>query len=62
MELVRNNWENAFEDVKKLLFSGLSLVHFDPRIDMVVTSDTSEYEIEVLLNKYKDGYMVVWIH
>lgn len=46
--------QNEFEDIKKILISDLSLVHFNPGMDIVVPSDSSEYGIEaVLLHKYK---------
>lgn len=47
----------------KRLISDLSLVHFDPAVEIVVASDASEYgTIAVMLLKYKAVNMEAVVH
>ena len=48
--------EHTFKKIKSCLLADLSLAHFDPKIKIIVASDTSDYEVGVvLLHKFKDG-------
>ena len=46
----------AFEEIKKILTSNLFLSHFNPELDIIVASDTSQYGIGAcLLHIMPDG-------
>ena len=48
--------QSTFEKIKKTLTSDLSLTHFDPKLNIVVASDSSDSGIEaVILIKYDNG-------
>ena len=48
-------YQSAFEKIKKALTSDSSPTHFDPKLNIVVTSDTNDLGIgAVILHKYDD--------
>ena len=48
--------DNAFNKIKKCLLSDLALAHYDPKKELIVASDASDYGIgAVLLHKFEDG-------
>ena len=48
--------QESFEKIKKTLTSDLSLTHYDPTLDIIVTSDASSYGIGAcILYKLPDG-------
>ena len=54
------NWssecENAFQKIKSVLVSDLSLAHFDPKEEIIVASDASDFGIgSVILHRFEDG-------
>lgn len=52
------NCENVLEKSKKILSSGLLLVHYDPNLPLIVAADASQNGIGgVLLQKFEDGSM-----
>ena len=40
---------NAFNKIKKCLLSDLALAHYDPKKELIVASDTSDYGIGAVL-------------
>ena len=57
---VRWHWsaecEESFTKFRDILMSGLSLTHYDPKQDIIVAADASEYGIgAVLLHRFPDG-------
>ena len=47
--------KTIFQKIKSYLLSDLSLAHFDPKKEIVVASDASNYGIEaVILHKFED--------
>ena len=48
--------DNAFDKIKKCLLSDLALALYDPRKELIVASDTSNYGMgAMLLHKFEDG-------
>ncbi|XP_026441996.1 uncharacterized protein K02A2.6-like, partial [Papaver somniferum] len=48
--------KQAFKDIKEKLTSDLFLVHFDPKVDIIVASDASSHGVGAcILHKWKDG-------
>ena len=48
--------DNAFNKIKKCLLSDLALAHYDPKKELIVASDASDYDIgAVQLHKFEDG-------
>ena len=48
--------QKAFDKITNILTSELSLTHYDPKQEIIMASDTSEYVIgAVILHKFKDG-------
>ena len=48
--------DNAFNKIKKCLLSDLALAHYNPKKELIVASDASDYGIgAVLLHKFEDG-------
>ena len=48
--------QESFEKIKKTLTSNLSLTHYDPTLDIIVTSDASSYDIGAcILTKLTDS-------
>ena len=48
--------QESFEKIKKTLTSDLSLIHYDPTLDIIVASDASSYGIGAcILHKLLDG-------
>ena len=46
----------AFDQIKKALTSDLFLAHYDPKLEIIVTSDASSYEVSAcILHKMPDG-------
>ena len=46
----------AFNKIKKCLLSDLALAHYNPKKELIVASDASDYGIgAVLLHKFEDG-------
>lgn len=57
---VKWNWtdkcQQAFEKIKSALTSDLALTHYDPKQEIIVASDASDYGIgAVILHKFEDG-------
>lgn len=64
---VKWNWtdkcQKAFEEIKKILRSDLSLAYYDPKAEIVLASDASDYGIgAVILHKYDEGNMKAVTH
>ncbi|PIO60823.1 integrase core domain protein [Teladorsagia circumcincta] len=48
--------QNAFERAKDILTSPLLLTHYDPKLDLIVAADASDYGIgAVILHRFADG-------
>lgn len=48
--------EKAFQSAKKSFKSDTVLVHFDPRIPLILATDASSYGVgAMLLHRYSDG-------
>ena len=48
--------QESFEKIKKTLTSDLSLTHYDPTLDIILTTDASSYGISAcILHKLPDG-------
>ena len=59
MELTEKCQE-AFERIKDMLMSGIFFTHFDPKVELILASDTSKVGIgAVLLQKDKLGSIKV---
>ena len=55
--------QKSFEKIKKALTSDLSLTHYDPSLDIIVTSDASSYGIGACnLHKLPDGSQKAMAH
>ena len=57
-EKIKKNpeFQESFEKIKKTLTSDLSLTHYDPTLDIIVSSDASSYGIGAcILHKLPDG-------
>ena len=51
-----NDCERAFQKIKRFLISDLFLAHFNPKQEIVVALDTSDYWIDVvILHGFEDG-------
>ncbi|WKY12958.1 hypothetical protein Q1695_004069 [Nippostrongylus brasiliensis] len=48
--------QNSFEKAKKILASPLLLTHYDPKLELIVAADASDYGVgAVLLHRFPDG-------
>ncbi|KAL6739958.1 hypothetical protein Aduo_013354 [Ancylostoma duodenale] len=48
--------QDAFEKAKKVLASPLLLTHFDPKLELIVAADASDYDIgAVIMHRFADG-------
>ncbi|KAL6738862.1 hypothetical protein Aduo_012361 [Ancylostoma duodenale] len=48
--------QDAFEKAKKVLASPLLLTHFDPKLELIVAADASDYGIgAVIMHRFADG-------
>ena len=55
--------KKPFQELKKCLQSDLALAHFDPKKELIVASDASNYRIEtVLLYNLEDGSTISIAH
>ena len=55
--------EKAFQEIKKCLLSDLALTHFDPKKELIVASDASDYGVgAVLLHRLADGSTIPIAH
>ena len=55
--------QTAYQELKKVLTSDLLLMHFDPKLPIIVAADASQYGIgAVLLQKLPDGHIKAVSH
>ena len=48
--------QNSFQKIKNILLSDLSLTHYNPKLDILVAADASDYGIDaVIMHKFPDG-------
>lgn len=56
-------YQKAIEIIENILTSDLFLLRFDPKLEIIMASDASNYGIgTVLLHKHKDGSVKVIAH
>ena len=57
------NLERIFQKMKKILISDLFLAHFNPKQEVIVASDVSDYGIgSVTLHRFEDGMTKPEVH
>ncbi|PIO58454.1 hypothetical protein TELCIR_20111, partial [Teladorsagia circumcincta] len=48
--------QNTFDKAKEILASPLLLTHYDPKLDLIIAADASDYGIgAVILHRFADG-------